>query len=220
MGPDNNGMKITLFRSPFVVAYSNSSSKNKGPLQRLVISALCNTVELHISAAFEKHLQISASDMSTTWIWLNLQTPQTLPVLCRGKKKISAQQACTSCDTIPCITCRGSLCHSEWPELCSMSSTPNVAMLFGRRSAGLRFELYRFHFKNLSDSNLSCTQNFVLSLSLSLSKLRSLFFSRLHSFTLTLPTDHTFYRHRVGTRIAFCGLFTLSSYDSVWLGLL
>ena len=122
MGPDNNGMKITLFRSPFVVAYSNSSSKNKGPLHRLVISALCNTVELHISAAFEKHLQISASDMSTTWIWLNLQTPQTLPVLCRGKKKISAQQACTSCDTIRASRAEAAFVNSEWPELCSTSS--------------------------------------------------------------------------------------------------
>ena len=129
----------------------------------------------------------------------------------KKRKKISVQHACTACDTSPCITCRGGLCHSEWPELCSTSSTSHVTMPFGRRSVSLRFELYIFfYFFYFSDSSWSCALNVF---SLSLNKLRLLFFSHLHSFTLTVPTDHTFlqirYRHWTGTRIGFCGLFTL-----------
>ena len=145
MGPDNNGMN-TLFRSPLVVAYTTGSHQNKGPFYCLVISARCtvthirsirrtsypHTVELHLSAAFEEHAQISTSDRALHeygWIFEPANS-----VLCREKKKICVQQACTSCDTSPCITCRGSVCHSEWPEPCSTSSTPYVTMPFDRRS--------------------------------------------------------------------------------------
>ena len=99
MGPDNNGTKNTVFRSPLVVAYTTSSRQNKDPLYRLVISAhrtvthirsirrtsYPHTVELHLSAAFEEHAQISTSDRALHeygWIFEPANS-----VLCREKKE-------------------------------------------------------------------------------------------------------------------------------------
>ena len=156
-----------------------------------------HTVELHISAAFEEHAQVSTSDMSTAWERLNLQT-HNLCLSCAGGKENLVQQACTSCDTIPCITCRGSHCQLGVARTLFDEFTLYVTMPFGRlRSAGLRFERYRFYFQNLSDSSSSSTPNFVfcsLFLSLFLNKVRLLLCGVFFFFTLAFIHTHSAYR--------------------------